>query len=74
MYNEDERKLEELIQVYKRIVLHLNMLVESGAMEGYDRYLIASMTVKVVEHLAKDYVGEVAKRLDISEEKVKTYL
>ena len=128
VYNEDERKLEELIQVYKRIVLHLNMLVESGAIEGYDRYLIASMTVKVVEHLAKDYdklvegvkkvmdggfidypgresylagraagrnegrnegalnayisllkdgiitLGEVAKRLDISEEKVKTYL
>lgn len=128
VYNKDERQLEELIQVYKRIVLHLNMLVESGAIEGYDRYLIASMTVKVVEHLAKDYdklvegvkkvmdggfidypgresylagreagryegrnegalnvyisllkdgiitLGEVAKRLDISEEKVKSYL
>ena len=55
LYNENTEQLEEFKQVYKRIAAHLHMLVEDGVIDGYDAYLIASMTVKVAEHLAKAY-------------------
>ena len=55
VYNEDVRELEKLKEVFRKIKEHLDMLVEGGELDAYDRYFLISMTVKVVENLAERF-------------------
>ena len=55
MYNSSKEELEKIKDVFRRIVAHLDMLVEKGELDAYDRYFLISMTVKVAENLAEKY-------------------
>ena len=55
MYNDSEKELEKIKDVFYRIVARLDMLVEKKELDAYDRYFLISMTVKVVENLAEKY-------------------
>lgn len=55
MYNDSEKELEKIKDVFCRIVARLDMLVEKKELDAYDRYFLISMTVKVVENLAEKY-------------------
>ena len=55
MYNEDEEELEELKNVFRRIMTYLDRSVETGKLTAYDRYFLIDMTVKVTENLAEKY-------------------
>ena len=55
VYNKDADELEKLKEVFRRMKEHLDMLVESGELDAYDRYFLLSMTVKVVENLAEKF-------------------
>ena len=59
VYNEDAAKLEQLKNIFRRIIAHLEMLVENGKLDAYDRFFLISMTVKVVENLAEKFVNVV---------------
>ena len=55
LYNKDEKELEKLKDVFRRMKEHLDMLVESGELDAYDRHFLISMTIKVVENLAEKF-------------------
>ena len=55
VYNEDVKELEKLKDVFCKIKVHLDMLVESGELDAYDRHFLISMTVKVAENLAEKF-------------------
>lgn len=55
VYNSDEEELEKLKEVFCKMKKHLDMLVESGEMDAYDRFFLISMTIKVVENLAEKF-------------------
>ena len=55
VYNEDVRELEKLKDVFRKMKEHLDMLVERGELDAYDRHFLISMTVKVAENLAEKF-------------------
>ena len=55
VYNNSKEELEKIKDVFRRILVHLDMLVEKKELDAYDRYFLISMTVKVVENLAEKY-------------------
>ena len=55
MYDKNTEELEKLKNVFRRIMAHLDVLVENGKLDAYDRHFLVSMTVKVVENLAEKF-------------------
>ncbi len=55
MYNGNGKQLEKLIEAYRKIKEHLDMLVKNGELDEYDRFLLIDMTVKVVGNLAEKF-------------------
>jgi len=58
--NDDVVEGEKLIAEYKRIAAYLGEMVKSGKLNEYERNLLASMVLKVVEHCLEKY--EVIKK------------
>ena len=58
--DEDEMEREKIIKEYKRIAVYLEEMVKSGELNEYERNLLASMVLKVVEHCLEKY--EVIKK------------
>ena len=55
VYNSNKEELEKLKEVFYKVKKHLDMLVESGELDAYDRFFLISMTIKVVENLAEKF-------------------
>ena len=58
--NDNEAERESLITEYKRIAVYLGEMVKTGELNEYERNLLASMVLKVVEHCLEKY--EVIKK------------
>lgn len=55
LYNENEEKLKELLQVFEDIRNRLEMLVDAEEIDEYTKCCLIDMTKKVVENLAAEY-------------------
>ena len=64
VYNNKE-ELEGLKAVFSKMKERLNRLVEEGELDEYDRFILVSMTIKVVENLAEKFKHIVEGGLEV---------